>query len=257
MLFLIVVSVMKKKKKSSKRLTKPEFFIELYQRKFRQTKIGKRPYYKKVSLESFAKNRFYRIYVVHRPTKGRKLLGQGVFQNLPVKTSGYFPKFVGGTIVRLIKPEEIEKRKHEIKRKFKIGKIKKPRGKWIPINRLYGSYQKEIEEIAKEQGAKAHGIIFPLMNYYHSDWHVFSDTQVNGNVRVRKVYVSIIMDFDYPRAHFISKRHVLFEFPRRVKIKNLHNYEDKIKRVLKENTEQEGVPSNIDFLDVNGFIIME
>ena len=217
-----------------------DFAVEI----FRKIRIKKRrkyiQRYVKIGASEFIPNRDYKIYIRHKPSKQRRLLGIGKFRDIPIRSKQIdrFSYQLGG-------------RTFDPTLKFP----KKSKGKWIPVDRVVAGIQRELQEAARQSGSEARGAIIPMKRYFHTDWLIYSDHTLKGNTLVRRVFVNCVVQFIYPNQDWIGKQSLFVEFRRGIRLKNLHTLIPKLERRLNDDLELlHGNADDVSLLEVNGFI---
>lgn len=232
----------RKFREASLKLSDPDFEVEIY-RKFR-VKKGKKyvSRFIEINASEFIPDREYRIFVRHKPTKQRRLLGFGKFRDIPIRSKDInkFQKQLGG---RTFNPN--------------LKYPKKAKGKWIPVDKIVAGIQREIQEHATDRGTEVRGAIIPMKRYFHSDWKIYSDRILKGKTFVRRVLVNCAVEFIYPQQQWIGKQTIFVDFERRIMIKNIDNlvqredFQGKINRDLGFLHSQ---ADDISLVEINGYI---
>lgn len=221
-------------------LSDKEFVVQIY-RKFR-VKRG-RAYvskYLEIGASEFIPNRDYRIFIKHKKTRQRRLLGIGKFRDIPIRSKDIdrFQYQLGG-------------RKFDASLKYP----KKAKGKWIPVDRIVAGIQREIQEHAMEKGVEARGAIIPMKRYFHTDWLIYSDHILKGNTLVKKVFVNCAVEFIYPQQQWIGKQSILIEFQRKMQLKKLHLIQERLeKRINSDLSFLHSQADDISLVQINGFL---
>lgn len=227
-------------REQSLKLRDPSFEVEIFRKvriKRRKTYVTR---YVKIGASEFIPNREYKIYIRHKPSRQRRLLGIGKFRDIPIrsKTIDRFSYQLGG---RTFDPS--------------LKYPKRAKGKWVPVDRIVAGIQREIQEIARNAGSEARGAIIPMKRYFHTDWLIYSDKILPGNTLVYKGFVNCAVQFIYPNADWIGKQSLFVEFRRGIRLKKFHTLIPRLERRLNDDLELlHGNAENVSLIEVNGFI---
>lgn len=222
------------------KLANPNFEVDIY-RKFR-VKKGKHyvDRFLQIDAKEFIPDKEYRIFIRHKPTKQRRLLGFGKFRDIPIRSKDVerFQYQLGG---RTFDPS--------------LKYPKKSKGKWVPVDRVVAGIQREIQEHATERGVEQRGAIIPMKRYFHTDWKIYSDHILKGKTLVKKVFVNCAVEFIYPQQQWIGKQSVLIEFNRRIQIRKINLLNDKLEdRINRDLGFLHSQADDISLVEINGFI---
>lgn len=227
-------------REASLTLRDKDFAVDIY----RKVRVKKRKKYVtryvKIGASEFVPNREYKIYVRHKPSRQRRLLGIGKFRDIPIRS------------------KQIERFSYQLGGRTFDPSLKYPKrakGKWVPVDRIVAGIQREIQEIARDAGSEARGAIIPMKRYFHTDWLIYSDHTLKGNTLVHKAFVNCAVQFIYPNADWIGKQSLFIEFRRGVRLNKLHTLIPKLERRLNDDLELlHGNAENVSLIEVNGFI---
>lgn len=248
----------KKKVSSSKKprsLSKKEFVKVSHNEKFFkphvedftfvvQRRTGKKGKYRYVSVskKKFKKGSHYRIFIKHKRTGQRRLLGFGKFYTFPER-SKFTKKLMGG---RTFDPKPLPK---------------SASGKWVPTWKIIRQVEEEVYSAGREQHVEVRGSIIPVKRWYHTEYKVYSDTIRKPSEKLKGVAVSVLLHYVYPNNQWIQKRTVVLDLrPRGIMIKNLVKYEEKIIDFVVTEMRFEHPTLNFretNVLAVNGFVPLD
>lgn len=180
-----------------------EFTFDIWQRKQKLVKVkGKRKkvrkyFYQRIKESKFIPNRYYRIFIRHKPSNTRRLLGFGKFVDIPV--------FHRGRANLVLSSRDRKGEKHKVLitrpiggREFKGGKIPKRaiRG-WYPINQQIKHIEDEVFSVAEAENLPVKSIIIPPKKYFHPEYHFYSDKPMKGTKKIYGVGIHILVAFNY------------------------------------------------------------
>jgi len=222
---------------------------EIRKRVITKKKKGKRTYkitkYVKIPVHKFKPNKYYRIYLIHKRTKDKRLLGFGKFYNIPFVSTLTGKQHVGYA--------------------FKATKAKAPKG-WIASSKLYTLFQREIERAAKDAEPKAdvRASLMPIRKWYHPKYEIFSDYKVKLSDKPDVIGVSVLLQFNYGHQNWMNKRVVFVdqrdEFRgKKMTWKELTDHKDDIADVITSSIDLNFVSvinhqAEISVVAINGFI---
>lgn len=242
-----------KKKRTKKRIRdqidKKYFRLEIEERikKKEKRKIkGKlksveRTTYRPIKPEQFRKDRYYRLYLIHKHTKQKRLFGFGKFNNIPMFST--HPDSKG----------------RELGGRFFYPNVKKlkRKGGWVPVKSIIRDIEKELEDYGKNFRHEVRGAIIPPKNYYHVDWKIFSDKPLPGNTVWKKFAISAVIEYLYTSQQWIGKKTIVVDtLDKGIQIKNLHKYEDRWKFELgvKLDETKQNRKGHLNIIEINGFV---
>lgn len=199
--------------------------------------------YVNIPITKFEAGKYYKIYLIHKKSKDRRLLGFGNFYNIP-----FVSKLTGKQLAGYA---------------FKPTKGKAPKG-WVKTTKLYKTIQKELEDAAKESGADIRASLIPVRKYYHPKYMIFSDYKVKLSDKPKIIGVSVLMQFNYGFQNWLNKRVVFIDMRdefrnRRIAYKDLYKHIDEIEEVINASIRLNFVSviqgqADIGVVAINGFI---
>lgn len=234
-------------KSLSENRTKSNFKYELQKRVISRKKKNGRVYkvtkYVQIPITKFKPAQYYRIYLVHKKSKDKRLLGFGKFYNIPFVSKLTNKQHAGYA--------------------FKPTRGKAPKG-WIRTTRLYKAIQSEVADAAKESGADIRASLIPVRKFYHPKYMIFSDYKLKLSDKPKVIGVSVLLQFNYGHQNWLNKRVVFIDMRdefrnKRIQYKDLYKHREEIEEVINSSIRLNFVSviqgqADIGVVAINGFI---